>query len=142
MGRSVLTADRPVWRIVSSRANATLLRLTARPSMANGNMAYPHASSSDTTDDTDKQPWFPGPSDVDHGRIQEMADADLETLREVTPKIVVVVHDAEKKFSSAALDIAINSHATAEGDTILVLAFMEKFVCDCESLPLFCLSVL
>ena len=94
--------------------------------------------------DTDKQPWFE--SDVDKGQIQEVESArheveELATLREEDPvdaqqddeeestvvraNKLVVVHDAEKKFSTAALDIAINSHAKAEGDTILVLAFLE-----------------
>jgi len=47
---------------------------------------------------------------------------------------VVVVYDAEKKFSTAAVDFALKEFATAEGDAIVVVAFLEHVVCPCESL--------
>lgn len=41
---------------------------------------------------------------------------------------VVVVYDAQKKFTIAAVDAALREHATLEGDAILVVAFMEHIM--------------
>lgn len=45
---------------------------------------------------------------------------------------VVVVYDGEKKFTTAPLDIAIQRYATSEGDSIVVLAFLEHILSPSE----------
>jgi len=50
------------------------------------------------------------------------------SLRERKASKVVVVYDAEKKFTIAAVDAALREHATREGDAILVVAFMENIM--------------
>lgn len=116
--------------------------------------------------DTDKQP-FPGDGKVgvetakrlkssgDDSEIEVLTtleeeedhvDAEQEkevqatdTMAKVSSK-VVLVYDGEKKFSTAPVDIALNGYATAEGDAIIVVVFLEHIMSPSEFLALAFLS--
>lgn len=127
------------------------------------------ASPASSMGDTDKQP-FPGVymAGDEKAKVLESSGTDatkvtaLETLKEeehvsdmkkegeVQPtdamvtasKKVVVVYDGERKFSTAPVDIALEGYATAEGDAIVVVAFLEHIMSPSESLALTFLSFL
>lgn len=61
----------------------------------------------------------------------EVHDTD-STIQPSNSKAVVVVYDGDKKFSIAALDIAISGYATSEGDAIVVVAFVEHILSPSE----------
>ncbi|KAG0580765.1 hypothetical protein KC19_4G197700 [Ceratodon purpureus] len=124
---------------------------SAQPPMEALKQPSPPASS---MGDTDKQP-FPGDckAGVEKAKILGSSVCDsagIEPLRtvkeedhvevkkeeEVQPTTsmvkasskVVVVCDGEKKFTTAPVDIALNGYATAEGDAIVVVAFLEHIM--------------
>lgn len=49
-----------------------------------------------------------------------------------SPSKVVVVYDAEKKFSTTAVDVAINDYAKSEGDVIVVVAYLQHVLSPSE----------
>lgn len=57
----------------------------------------------------------------------------LSQVDTTSQRKVVVVYDAEsKKFSTAPVDVALKSYAIAEGDTIVVVAFLEHIMSPSE----------
>ncbi|KAG0631963.1 hypothetical protein M758_1G294200 [Ceratodon purpureus] len=88
---------------------------------------------------TDKQP-SPSPRNcLDQARILEstsgyfadnairgfLHERDAAVKNAEPSRIVVVVYDGQKKFTTAPLDIAINGYTRSAGDTIVVVAFLE-----------------
>ena len=55
-----------------------------------------------------------------------------EELIVKAPNKVVVVYDAEKKFSTTAVDVAINDYAKSEGDVIVVVAYLQHVLSPSE----------
>jgi hypothetical protein len=55
-----------------------------------------------------------------------------EELIVKAPSKVVVVYDAEKKFSTTAVDVAINEYAKSEGDVIVVVAYLQHVLSPSE----------
>lgn len=66
--------------------------------------------------------------DHDSVAVKKAEEVQEAGSRPKASRKVVVVYDGEKKFTTAPLDIAIQRYATSEGDSIVVLAFLEHIL--------------
>ncbi|XP_024391527.1 uncharacterized protein [Physcomitrium patens] len=60
--------------------------------------------------------------------VKKKEDVQSIDSRAKMPSKVAVVYDGAHKFTTAAVDIALNGYATSEGDVILVVAFLEHIL--------------